>query len=227
MKPLADDSSGTRAFVGYLAAGDRLHGLVMDDLPTSISSRLSGTRAAVLNDPEVARVIIKMLGGEIVGVDAASLEAAIVGRQFTRAWDVAATATAVTANKSAQNTPPAISDRIVIELARIEPGWAGRGSLPPSEELICSIEALLERAPANTVMPVIEVEEDGSAVALRWVMADNSRSFSLVFPGNGRVTGVLATLNPPQSRTWGAAIEDEAKIAAVFEEHAIRETITG
>jgi hypothetical protein len=111
-----------------------------------------------------------------------------------------------------------VADRITSELGRLRPEWAGPGSVSPSQELIQQVEFVLDRLPLKASMPQIEVEEEDGSVALRWIAPNKKRSFSLVFRGNGRVTGVLATVDPPQSRSWSAQVTDEIRIASEFED---------
>jgi hypothetical protein len=111
-----------------------------------------------------------------------------------------------------------LADRITSELGRLRPEWAGPGSVLPSQELIQQVELVLDRLPLKASMPQIEVEEEDGSVALRWIAPNKKRSFSLVFRGNGRVTGVLATVDPPQSKSWSAQVTDEIRIASEFED---------
>jgi hypothetical protein len=110
------------------------------------------------------------------------------------------------------------SDDVIMELERLEPGWAGAESMAPSQEFIAQIEAVLDQLPPNAAVPLIEVEEEDGSVSLRWIAMDRNRSFSLVFRGNGRVICVGATVEPPKSKTWSAAIDDEAAIGLALEE---------
>ncbi len=111
-----------------------------------------------------------------------------------------------------------IADKVVLELGKLKDGWAGEGSIAPSKATIKDVGAVLDLLPINAAMPLVEVEEDDGTVSLRWLASDGQRSFSLVCRGAGRVTGVVATIDPPRSSPWSADISDEVKIASKLEE---------
>jgi hypothetical protein len=119
-----------------------------------------------------------------------------------------------------------IADRVALELYRLENGWAGSGSIAPSDHIIEDVGAVLDRLPSNASMPHIEVEEDDGSVALRWIASDKLSSFALVFQGNGSVIGVSATINPPRSTSWTAKVSDEIRLAAAFENAPTYEVLT-
>jgi hypothetical protein len=144
----------------------------------------------------------------VVFIDAtASLPGTVTAGDFSRAFREWCTSRSVT-----------VADRVASELGRLRPEWAGPGSVSPSKELIQQVELVLDRLPSEAPMPHIEVEEEDGSVALRWIGSNKKRSFSLVFRGNGRVTGVLATVDPPQSKSWSAQVTDEIRIASEFED---------
>jgi hypothetical protein len=124
-------------------------------------------------------------------------------------------------------TTSAVSDRIVSELGRIKDGWAGEGTVAPAAQTISDVEMAVERIPVSAKMPAIEIDEEDGTVALRWVAEDRSSSFSLVFRGNGRATGVIATIDPPRSSTWGFAVSEEIQIAKQFDEPMVRQLTVG
>ncbi|MCP1931788.1 hypothetical protein [Bradyrhizobium elkanii] len=117
-------------------------------------------------------------------------------------------------------------DRIVRELGRIKDGWAGPGTVAPSATMLADVEAVVAHLLANAKMPSIEVDEEDGSVALRWVAASRNQSFSLVFRGNGKVSGVLATIDPPRSKSWSLTVNDEIQIASRLDEQAARQLIT-
>ncbi|MDI2109516.1 MULTISPECIES: hypothetical protein [Bradyrhizobium] len=117
-----------------------------------------------------------------------------------------------------RSTESTIADKVVLELARLKNGWAGEGSMAPPKATIKDVGAVLDLLPISAAMPLVEVEEDDGTVSLRWLASDGQRSFSLVCRGSGRVTGVVATINPPRSSPWSAAVSDEVQIASKLEE---------
>jgi hypothetical protein len=110
-----------------------------------------------------------------------------------------------------------VADRVVVELIDLDNDWAGPDSVRPSDQVVRDIEKVLDALPLATRDPLIEIEEDGS-VSLRWIDIHRSKSLSLIFRGNSRVSVVAATISPPRSRTWSAVIDDETKLFAILDE---------
>ncbi|MGY4237295.1 hypothetical protein ACVIIW_006242 [Bradyrhizobium sp. USDA 4449] len=118
-----------------------------------------------------------------------------------------------------------VADRVVRELGRIKDDWAGPGTVAPSKRVLSDVEAVAMRLPSNLKMPAIDVDEEDGSVAIRWVAENRSRSFSLVFRGNGKVSGVLATIEPPRSSSWSLGVGEEIKIALKLEDSLVRQLI--
>jgi hypothetical protein len=120
-----------------------------------------------------------------------------------------------------------VGDRIVSELGRIKDGWAGEGTVAPTNQIVTDVESAIERLPVFAKMPAIEIDEEDGTVALRWLAQDRNSSLSLVFRGNKRVTGVFATIAPPRSTTWSFSVSEEIQIAKQFDEPTVRQLIVG
>lgn len=117
-----------------------------------------------------------------------------------------------------QSAESSVADHVVLELGKLENGWAGKGSAAPSRKIIEEIAAVMDLLPKNIAMPSIEVEEEDGMVSLRWIAVNGQRSFSLTCQGTGRVTGVVSTVDPPLSKPWSAAVSDDVKIALKLED---------
>lgn len=120
-----------------------------------------------------------------------------------------------------------VGDRIVNELGRIKDGWAGAGSIAPTTQAVNDVESVMGRLPIASKMPAIEIDEEDGMISLRWLANDRNSSFSLVFRGNGRVTTVIATIDPPRSAPLSFAVTEEIKIASKFDEPAVDQLIVG
>lgn len=149
-----------------------------------------------------------------------ALQPASGGGNFT--WNVGAQTVVVYDRRERDDArklaEASVADKVVLELAKLENGWAGEGTVAPSKKTIEEIGAVLDLLPANVAMPLIEVEEEDGAVSLRWIAANGPRSFSLVCRGAGRVTGVVATIDPPRSTAWSAYVTDDVQIASKVED---------
>lgn len=120
-----------------------------------------------------------------------------------------------------------VPDRVVAELEKLSDGWAGEGSLAPTPATIQDVDLVLSALPASSIMPDIEVDDDDGVVTLRWMTTQQTKSCALVFRGDGRVTGVFSTIDPPRSTAWSANVRDDTKIAIALDELSVREVITG
>jgi hypothetical protein len=118
-----------------------------------------------------------------------------------------------------------VADKIVRELGRVKDGWAGPGTVAPSKRVLADVETVAMRLPLNLKTPTIDIDEEEGSVALRWIAADKESSFSLVFRGNGKVLGVLATIEPPRSVSWSLGVREEVQIAFKLEENLVRNLI--
>lgn len=119
----------------------------------------------------------------------------------------------------------ALSCTIAVELEGLEDGWAGKGTVAPSAEVVRDVVAVLDQL-LSARRPSIEVDPDDGAVSLRWVSSDGGRSLSLVFLGNGRVSAVDATANPPRSKAWSTEVGNDVQIAAKLDEWSAVDLIT-
>lgn len=131
----------------------------------------------------------------------------------------------VVSDQGIHYTDSSLADKVVLELEKLKDGWAGDGTMAPARKTVTEVAAVLDLLNSNALMPSIEVDEEDGAVSLRWITDDKQRSFSLVFQGSGRVTGVIATRNPPRSKPVSAAISDEVAIAAMLDDPKVREVI--
>ncbi|MGY3035923.1 hypothetical protein ACVIIV_005093 [Bradyrhizobium sp. USDA 4354] len=118
-----------------------------------------------------------------------------------------------------------VADKIVRELGRVRDGWAGPGTVAPSKRVLADVETVAMRLPLNLKTPLIDIDEEDGSVALRWIAADKESSFSLVFRGNGKVLGVLATIEPPRSVSWSLGVREEVQIAFKLDENLVRNLI--
>jgi hypothetical protein len=180
--------------------------------PTELVENWLRTQATSVQGSEQYSGLYKWLSGpreKTLTVDAGAT------LRTEASWELLSQLTSVLSRMCRSAT---VADQVTSELARLPPAWAGPGSVSSSKNLIQEVESVLDRLPLNVPMPQIEVEEEDGSVALRWIYSNKMQCFSLVFRGNGRVTGVLATVNPPQSRSWSAPIADEIRIASELED---------
>jgi hypothetical protein len=115
-------------------------------------------------------------------------------------------------------------DRIVVELGRLDEGWASEEALVPSPQAIKDFEKVANLLPHNTKMPEIEID-DGGSLNIRWLDLSNRRSFSLIFKGNGRV---IATFSPSGNyQPWDLDVFRELDILKKISEKIIISVICG
>lgn len=139
---------------------------------------------------------------------------------FPRSWVIGSqsgTRADDDASSSLTTSRASVADSVTMELARLKDGWDGAGSISPNTRIKADVQAVLEAMPSRVSMPEMEVEPDDGTVALRWISPDLQASFSLVFRGDGKVTGVLSKINPPRSTPWTAEVSDDVRIAGEFE----------
>ena len=113
---------------------------------------------------------------------------------------------------------PAIAENIVSELGRLTHGWAGPGTVPPSEEVVNDIERVAGCLPPTVHRPSVEVDDETGHVTLSWLSADQRRMFSLLFAGNNEVIGSFTSLIADETeRPWRHNTEEENKIVAALD----------
>lgn len=83
---------------------------------------------------------------------------------------------------------PTHFQQIFHEIADLEDGWNGDGSLAPSEYVKSDLQVLAQAFNAGVREPEVEVDDDGS-IALRW--EDDQRVVAFTINGNGRVIGTM------------------------------------
>jgi hypothetical protein len=154
---------------------------------------------------------VRAANGYTIGIIAPGSRAVLIIDQWEEKTSVATAKTA--------------ADKIVGELGRIKDGWAGPDTVAPSKAVLDDVETVAMRLPSNLKMPAIDVDEEDGSVAIRWLAEDRSRSFSLVFRGNARVSGVFATIEPPRSVSWSLGVAEEVQIASKLEENLVRQLI--
>ncbi|RXH15150.1 hypothetical protein EAS54_18865 [Bradyrhizobium guangzhouense] len=118
-----------------------------------------------------------------------------------------------------------LAERVGFELAKLADGWAGDGSVAPSIKVVRDVGLVLNQLPFKTRIPIVDIDEENGSVAVRWIADDRMKSFSLVFRGNGKVSGVLATIDPPRSKSWSFEVGEEVQIASKLEEPSVRHLI--
>jgi hypothetical protein len=121
---------------------------------------------------------------------------------------------------------PAEADQISRELGRLEAGWAGPGSLAPSDQAIRDFELVAPLLPLATVPPSVEVDESDGYISMRWRRTPGGASFTLVFNGKREVMGNLASGNT-MYEPWKLSIKDEATIAIKLDHSDVRQAISG
>lgn len=103
-----------------------------------------------------------------------------------------------------------LGQSIVRELSRLTAGWAGEGSVAPSNAVLRDMLTVTALLPVDTAEPETEVDPDDGSVVLRWLNADATSSFSLTFLGKGEVGGFLSS--PVGLPAWKIRISDASQI---------------
>lgn len=118
-----------------------------------------------------------------------------------------------------QRSHPAVAQVLVRELARLTVGWAGPGTVPPSDRVIHDILHVASCLPSGISLPEAEVDPDDGSVVLRWFSSDMSQSFSLTFLGRGEVTGFLSS--PPATPAWKNKVLDAVNLTSKFNDEGV------
>lgn len=119
-----------------------------------------------------------------------------------------------------------VSDRIARELEDLSDGWAGEGSYAPKSKTVQELTTVIDQLSFKIRMPSVEVDPDDGSVSLTWLAPDRQRSFTFVFMGDGKVTGVFATVAPPRSKGWSVPVDNDVQLAAKLEQQAIADVIS-
>ena len=114
---------------------------------------------------------------------------------------------------------------IVMSLRRLKQGWAGEGSVAPSDTVCRDIETVSGYLPSGTKQPEVEVDETTGTVTLVWPRSDYSSTFSLVFTGAASVMGIL--LGSEASQSWKHPVYQEATIARALEVPGVHRLLIG
>jgi hypothetical protein len=102
-------------------------------------------------------------------------------------------------------------ERAQRELERLQDGWAGPGTVAPSERTKQDVERLLTIFSEITRAPEVEVDEESGHVTLRW---SGAITLAFVLRGNGKVLVINTDVSDRpvvKSRTFEIQ-KDEASI---------------
>jgi hypothetical protein len=113
------------------------------------------------------------------------------------------------------------------ELEQLEAGWAGDGTVVPSEGILKDVRYLFMEALEWVDVPGAEVDPDTGTVTLSWSRPGRPAEFSLVLRGKGEVTGVLTELPPTNYRPWRLPLSDLGAISKRLQEPKVRDLIAG
>lgn len=103
-------------------------------------------------------------------------------------------------------------------LDRLKDGWAGPGSVAPSQGVIDDVAlACVAIYQAANLEPEVEVDEDGTVV-LEW--RRGQRAFCLTFLGNRRLVGTISPWTEGYG-PWQAQVSDELLILSKLEDPAV------
>ncbi|MHA6288090.1 hypothetical protein [Maricaulis sp. CAU 1757] len=87
-------------------------------------------------------------------------------------------------------------ERTLKDLGRLVDGWAGEGSLAPSEAILLELETVAVGAiPNDCALPEVEVEDDTGAVTLRWTSENRDKQISMFLGGTGTVILVAVDID--------------------------------
>jgi hypothetical protein len=121
----------------------------------------------------------------------------------------------------------AIAEDIVSELGRLTHGWAGPGTVPPSEEVVNDIERVVGCLSPTVRRPSVEVDDETGHVTLSWLSEDQRRMFSLLFAGNDEVIGSFTSLIAGETeRPWRHNTKEENKIVAALDSERTRAVLS-
>jgi hypothetical protein len=105
---------------------------------------------------------------------------------------------------------------IVTQLARLNDGWAGPGSVAPSEAVLNDALAVSSCLPPNVQPPETEVDAEDGCVTLIWKGEKSVQFFAIIFSGNGAVMGVAP--NQANYKPWRLPVSDELGIVSKLED---------
>lgn len=111
------------------------------------------------------------------------------------------------------------------DLSRLVEGWAGEGSVAPSDEVIRDLLSVLTLLPPEVVEPDTEVDPDDGSVVLRWLNADATASFSLTFFGKGEVSGYLSSAS--RMPAWKYRVSDTPQLTGKLTSEEVFDLVTG
>lgn len=117
------------------------------------------------------------------------------------------------------------ADRIIVELGRLSPGWAGPGTHPPLREAIADLATAAGYLPSQTLPPEVEVDDDDGYITLCWWAPDESASFALIFNGKGEVIGTHSKIGGESIPPWKYAVGEESKIVREIGNHEVQRLI--
>lgn len=103
-------------------------------------------------------------------------------------------------------------DRIITELGRLKTGWDGDTAPAPANSLLNQMERVLRTLPHATREPEVEVDPSDGSVVARWWGEDNQIAFTMTFTGNGKVYGIISSINETPPPSWECSVQDETKI---------------
>jgi len=111
------------------------------------------------------------------------------------------------------------SARIIDQLRLLPERWTDNELVLPSEGVIRAVELVSSYLPETTHTPEVDVDDSAGIITLAWWSDDNSTSFSLVFPNEKVVLGVVTQKEGFKPQAWRFSINDEINILKEIERH--------
>jgi hypothetical protein len=108
--------------------------------------------------------------------------------------------------------PPVCRAEILPLLAKFGITAAEAESFATPEPVLDDIAELVPLLPSGFRLPEIEVDEDDGMVVARWFSEDMRESFSLTFPGLGRVSGYHSRGSGDPA--WKLPLDDRSCLSA-------------
>lgn len=127
--------------------------------------------------------------------------------------------------RASLNSSGGVGVQIAQDLSRLQNGWAGEGSVPPTPAAIRDLLSVVMLLPTVISEPETEVDPDDGSVVLRWANEESSETFSLTFFGKGEVAGYLSS--SAKMPAWKVRVTDGSQITSRLMSEDILDLVTG